>query len=516
MCMKKLPIGIQSFEKLREGNFYYVDKTRYVKILLDEESGYFFLSRPRRFGKSLFLDTLRQAFLGKRELFEGLFLYDNWDWDKKYPVIYISFGAGVHKTEEELKETQDMILRRHAQEYGIKLEEKTIKNRFMELIEKLYRKYSKQVVVLVDEYDKPILDNIEDTQTAVMMRESLKNFYSVIKDADPYLKFVFITGVTKFSKVSIFSGLNNLKDITLDPRYATICGITQRELEDTFSDLLKDVDKEQMKRWYNGYNFLGERLYNPFDILLFLDSKMYRPYWFETGTPTFLIKLLLKERYYIPDLENLEVGDEILESFDVENITPEVLLFQTGYLTIEEYKREGWMNVYKLTYPNLEVKSAFNRHILNYFTRNLREKERNLISLYRILRNGNVEGMREIFRSFFASIPSDWYRRNEISRYEGFYASVFYAYFAALGVEVRAEDATNSGRIDMSVMFDSKCFIFEFKVVDGGSKGDALRQLKEKRYHEKYISRCREIYLVGVEFEKSQRNIVSFEWERLR
>ncbi len=187
-------------------------------------------------------------------------------------------------------ETRNTIFEDHAQEYGVKLERRTVKDRSMELIGKLYKKCSKQVVILIDEYDKPILNNIEDTQTAIQMRELLKNFYSVIKDADPYLKFVFITGVTKFSKVSLFSGLNNLNDITLDPRYATICGITQEELEYTFKDLLEDVDKEEMKRWYNGYNFLGERLYNPFDVLLFLDSKMYRPYWFNTGTPIFLIE----------------------------------------------------------------------------------------------------------------------------------------------------------------------------------------------------------------------------------
>ncbi|WP_077198185.1 AAA family ATPase [Thermosipho affectus] len=216
--MKRLPIGIQSFAKLREDKgFYYVDKTRFIKMLSEETSGYFFLSRPRRFGKSLFLDTLRQAFLGKKELFKGLYLEKNWDWSKKYPVIYISFGAGVHKTEEELRETQDMILRKHAEGYDIKLEEKSIKNRFIELIEKVYKKEKEKVVILVDEYDKPILDNIEEKEIAKEMRESLKNFYSVIKDADEYIKFVFITGVTKFSKASIFSGLNNLNDITLDP-----------------------------------------------------------------------------------------------------------------------------------------------------------------------------------------------------------------------------------------------------------------------------------------------------------
>ena len=297
--MKKLPIGIQSFVNIRTEGFYYVDKTKFVKMLVDEGK-YFFLSRPRRFGKSLFLDTLRQAFLSRKELFEGLYLEDNWDWSVEYPVIKISFGAGVHKTVDELENTKDVILRNHARDYELKLEEKYTKDRFMELIYKLYKKCSQKVVILIDEYDKPILDNIENPEVAVQMRESLKNFYSVIKDADEYLKFAFITGVTKFSKVSIFSGLNNLNDITLDPEYATICGYTQEEFEEVFRDRLDGVNLEKVRHWYNGYSWLGERVYNPFDVLLYLDKKLFRPYWFETGTPTFLIKLILQGKLSFP------------------------------------------------------------------------------------------------------------------------------------------------------------------------------------------------------------------------
>ncbi|ONN27357.1 hypothetical protein XJ44_04260, partial [Thermosipho affectus] len=248
--MKRLPIGIQSFAKLREDKgFYYVDKTRFIKMLSEETSGYFFLSRPRRFGKSLFLDTLRQAFLGKKELFKGLYLEKNWDWSKKYPVIYISFGAGVTKDVKILETRMKYIIDDHAKEYELELEKEVIPDRFLELIEKVYKKEKEKVVILVDEYDKPILDNIEEKEIAKEMRESLKNFYSVIKDADEYIKFVFITGVTKFSKASIFSGLNNLNDMTLDPRYASICGITQKELEEGFKELLEGVDKEEMKKW---------------------------------------------------------------------------------------------------------------------------------------------------------------------------------------------------------------------------------------------------------------------------
>nr|WP_038055397.1 AAA family ATPase [Thermodesulfobacterium hydrogeniphilum] len=309
--MKKLPIGIQSFEVIRTERYYYVDKSPFVEKLANEGK-YFFLSRPRRFGKSLFLDTLRQAFLGRKELFTGLYLENHWDWSKKYPVIYISFGAGVVKSKEELIETIFFILRRFTEDYEVELAEKLynkrFEKRFEELILKLYRKYNQKVVVLIDEYDKPILDNIENPEIAIEMRECLKNFYSVLKDADPYLKFVFITGVSKFSKVSLFSGLNNLQDITLNPEYGTICGYTQNEFEIIFAERLKDINLEEVKKWYNGYFWLKEPVYNPFDILLFLAEKDFRSFWFETGTPTFLIKLLYEKNFTFPVLKNLKQG----------------------------------------------------------------------------------------------------------------------------------------------------------------------------------------------------------------
>ncbi len=509
----KFPIGIQSFEKIREEGYYYVDKTQFVEKLV-KSGTYYFLSRPRRFGKSLFLDTLRQAFLGKKELFKGLYLYENWDWEKTYPVIYISFGAGVHKTKEELLETQNIILNEHAEEYGVSLKYRFVKDRFWELIKKLAQKYDTQVVVLIDEYDKPILDNIEDRETAIEMRESLKNFYSILKDADFYLKFVFITGVSKFSKVSIFSGLNNLKDITLDPQYGTICGYTQSELESVFADALEGFDLAEIRRWYNGYNFLSEPVYNPFDILLCLDTGLFRPYWFETGTPGFLIKLIQEKRVPVPNLENLEVGDEILESFDVDRIYPQTLLFQTGYLTIKGVRKRRGILKYRLSWPNLEVKVSFNNYLLNEFT-DLVEKEERLDKVYDALEEGDLEKLKEAFYSFFAEIPAEWYRKTELSGYEGFYASVVYAYFAALGVDVRVEESTSKGRLDMVVLFDDRCYLFEFKVVENEGEGRALSQLKEKGYYEKYLKECKEIYLIGVEFSKKERNIIAFEWERL-
>jgi len=406
---------------------------------------------------------------------------------------------------------------KHAEIYKISLKYRFVKDRLFELIEKLAEKYEQKVVVLVDEYDKPILDNIENPDVAIEMRESLKNFYSVLKDADPYLKFVFLTGVSKFSKVSIFSGLNNLEDITINPKYGTICGYTQSELETVFADALKGVDLEAIKLWYNGYNFLSESVYNPFDILLFLKNKDFRPYWFETGTPTFLIKFLLQKRFNFTSLEHLEAGEEIVESFDIDKLNPITLLFQTGYLTIdyvEELSPE--YRVYHLRYPNLEVKIAFNRHLLDFFTEDVTLKTQNIVKIFRILKSANLEALKEVFQSFFASIPYDWYRKNNISEYEGFYASVVYAYFSALGVDVRVEDATSVGRLDMAVIFEDRCYLFEFKVVElDKTQGRALSQLKEKGYHEKYLSQCKEVYLIGIEFSKEKRNITNFEWEKV-
>jgi len=539
--MKKLPIGIQDFGEIRARNYYYVDKTYFV-WKLTEEGKYYFLSRPRRFGKSLFVSTLKHAFEGKKELFEGLFLYDKWDWSQKYPVILIDFSAQKVKTPEELESFIMNRLMEIASYYRESITSKTYYEAFYELIKKL-SKHNK-VVVLIDEYDKPVLDNIENQELARECREVLKGFYQVIKPADPYLKFVFLTGVSKFSKMSIFSGLNNLNDITLNIKYAEICGYTQSELENVFSDRILDLKKEfgekileDIKFWYNGYSWGGEPLYNPFDILLFFENKRFKAFWFETGTPEFLIKLIREKRYYVPDLERLKVGEEILEAFDVGTIKLEALLFQTGYLTIKEIERFNFgMQIYTLGYPNFEVKVALNSHILNELIRSDEKIYETKQVLRELIERNDFEGMRELFYSFFASIPYDWYRKNQLSGYEGYYASVFYAYFVSSGFDVRVEDTTSKGKIDMTVLYKDRAYIFEFKVVDieGGSvvlrgkrkvkgkkgkglkkRSDALLQIKEKRYWEKY-SGSKEIYIVGVEFESASRNIVGFEWERIK
>ena len=508
---KKLPIGIQTFSNLIREGYAYVDKTPFIKQL--EAAGkYYFLSRPRRFGKSLFLSTIKSAFLGERELFASLYIQDHWDWDQSCPVLHISFGSGVMRQVQDLEIRFSSILKRHQEQAQLELQEKDLRERFAELIRKLFESTGQGVVILVDEYDKPILDNIEKPETAVAIREELKNYYSVIKDCDPYIKFVFITGVSKFSKVSLFSGLNNLKDISLDKRYSALCGYTQDELEFVFADRLQDVDLDAVKTWYNGYNWLGKEVYNPFDILLYLDSHEFANYWFETATPTFLVKLLQQKKYYIPELQSLTAGEEIVGSFDVEDFSVETLLFQTGYLTIQGFEQIGSFRRYQLTYPNLEVKAGLTNSILNHLVHDAVAKTRNQSNIFEALKGNDFDALRQSLQAFFASIPHDWYRKNQLAGYEGYYASIVYCYFTALGLDVRPEENTSRGRIDLVIRFAGRIYVLEFKVNELADSGQALAQIIKRGYAEKFAGQ--EVYLIGAEFSCEKRNIERFEWER--
>lgn len=326
--LQKLPIGLQSFKGIREDGYLYIDKTNHIYRLVNNAK-YNFLSRPRRFGKSLLIDTIRRLYEGKKELFAGLWVEDNWDWEKKHPVVKISFGSGGIDL-DRLKNTIDDLLRHHADFYKVELKSKIEAGKLKDLIIQLNEKYQQKVVVLVDEYDKPILDNIDNLPKALEIREELKNFYGTLKDLDEYLEFVLITGVSKFSKVSLFSGLNNLEDLSLDPSFGDLCGYTEQEVKDNFPEYLVGVDFAELQKWYNGFNFLGEnKVFNPYDVLNYFKKKVYKNYWFETATPSFLIKMIEKNRYYIPDIENIEASSEIMESFDIKNLSLVTLLFQS-------------------------------------------------------------------------------------------------------------------------------------------------------------------------------------------
>jgi hypothetical protein len=412
-----------------------------------------------------------------------------------------------------LDERLGELLNWHARKQGIGFDNTSIGGRFFELIEKSSTMHHGKTVVIVDEYDKPILDNLHNLDTAREIREGLKNFYSVIKEADPYIRFVFFTGVSKFSNVSLFSGLNNLVDLTLDPRFATICGYTRHDLEFIFKAYLDDVNPEQLRQWYDGYHFLGENVYNPFDVLLFLDTKIYRNYWFETGTPAFLVNLIGSRGYPIPKLDALNVSEALLSSFDIDRIHIETLLFQSGYLTIGKVRQVGAIHQYALRFPNLEVRSGFTDMILDYLVDNSPAKSESQFKLYALLQQDDVHGLRDLFHAFFAAIPHDWYRKNELAGYEGYYAAIVYCYFVALGLDVTVEETTNHGRIDMVVRFEDRVYVIEFKVVELTEAGGALEAIKARGYAEKFAGQAG--WLVGIEFSKTDRNIARFEVEPL-
>ena len=514
MARLKLPIGIQTFGKLRTDNSYYVDKTAYVCRLLDEGTHYF-LSRPRRFGKSLFVDTLKELFEGNEALFKGLYIHDRWDWSVHHPVVRLDFSGGNFKEPGYVKAALMAQLDAVERRTGVASDYATGPERFAHLLEALHDHSGQPVAVLIDEYDKPILDALEVPDIARANRDFLRGLYAVIKASDAHVRFTFITGVSKFSKVSLFSGLNNLTDITLEPEYSALCGYTDADLDAVFAPELPGLDRDQIRDWYNGYSWLGdEKVYNPFDILLLFRRRRFAAYWFETGTPTFLVETLCQRHIRSLDLDEMEGSDALLSTFDVDDIATEALLFQTGYLTILTAEDLGGELLYQLGYPNREVRQSLNRSLLRYLVKDATRQTANSRRLYRLLEANDFAGLETLFHAFFASIPYDWYRNNDIAQYEGYYASVFYSYFAGLGLDIRVEDSSSHGRLDMAVLFNGCVYLFEFKVVELASAGAAIAQLQERQYADKYRALEQPIYLIGVEFSKDERNLTAFDVEQ--
>ena len=512
---RKLPTGIQTFREIREDDCYYVDKTAFIRRLVDEGKHYF-LSRPRRFGKSLFLDTLKELFEGNEALFVGLDVHDGWDWSVRHPVLRLDFSGGHFAEPGYLPSEVITQLEAIEQEADIRSALATGPARFRNLITALRERAGQRVVVLVDEYDKPILDALEKPEVARANRDYLRGLYSTIKFADAHVKFTLLTGVSKFSKVSLFSGLNNLVDITLEPEYSTICGYTDADLDTVFAPELPGLDRDRIREWYNGYAWLGEeKVYNPFDVLLLFRRRRFGAWWFETGTPTFLVDTLLARGVGSTELDGMRAGDELLSAFDVDDMAPEALLFQTGYLTILDAEDIDGELLYRLGYPNREVRQSLNRSLLRALvpaaSRRLAQGDR----LRRLLQANDFAGLEELLRAFFASIPYEWHTNNDIARYEGYYASVFYSHFAALGLDVTVEDSDSRGRVDMAVHLDGGVYLFEFKVVERAAEGAAMAQLKKKGYADKHRGRGGPIHLVAVEFSRETRNLASFEVEHV-
>ena len=511
---RRLPIGIQTFRLIREESYYYVDKTAYIQRLVDADRHYF-LSRPRRFGKSLLLDTMKELFEGSEELFRGLAVHDRWDWSVRHPVLRVSFGSGHFSKPGQLEALFNDKLDAIERSAGVASAGATAAGRFAALIEALRESAGRRVVVLIDEYDKPILDALEAPEVARGNRDFLRGIYSVIKDCDAHVRFTFLTGVSKFSKVSLFSGLNNLTDITLDPHYSAVCGYTEGDLDAVFAPELPGLDRDEVRRWYNGYGWRGEeKVYNPFDILLLFRQREFKAHWFETGSPKFLIDTLLRRGVPTPDLGGMVGSEALLSTFDVDEMAVEALLFQTGYLTILGEEDRGGRIRYRLGYPNREVRQSLNERLLMALLPDTARRRADDAPLRELLAANDFAGLEAFFRAVFAGVPHQWHVRNDIREYEGYYASVVYSCFAAQGFDLVPEESSSTGRADMVVRFEGGVYVFEFKSVGKGASGRALAQIKEKGYADKYRHLGRPIHLIGVEFSREDRNIAAFEVQR--
>ena len=544
MDKRRLPVGIQTFRQIREEGYYYVDKTAHARRLAEDAGKHYFLSRPRRFGKSLFVDTLKELYEGSEPLFRGLAVHDAWDWSKRHPVVRLSFAGGNFKRPGALVESATAQMEDIGRRAGVDSSGGTAPVRFSRLLEALHERAGKRVVVLVDEYDKPILGARDEAKPAGdahgetpfpgnaqarANRDDLRGLYGTIKDCDAHVQISFITGVSKFSKVSLFSDLNFLTDLTLDPRCAAICGYTETDLDTVFAPELPGLDRDQIRAWYNGYNWRGEEsVYNPWAILHLFASREFKAHWFETATPRFLIETLIDRGFSGPDLEGLHADDDLLAAFDVASVATEALLFQTGYLTITaEEKDPDGLAQYRLGYPNREVRRGLNRGLLDALAPNWRSGGGG-IALRRLLAAEDWAGLETLFRKLLAGIPHDWHRRNDIARYEGYWSSVFYAFFQASMDGVAVEDATSRGRLDMAVLLGGNAYLFEFKVAERVAKsarpgsagetpsqenGAALAQLKARRYADKYRAPGRAVHLIGVEVSAERRDITAFDVE---
>ena len=531
--IRKLPIGLQSFEVMRNEGFVYVDKTEYV-LRLAAESRVFFLSRPRRFGKSLFLSTLKAYFLGKKELFKGLYIEDAEQKQAelegreawiKYPVLYLDFNGGIYDTSEGLLNRFLSFFNEYEEIY--KSTGLDIPDRFKNLIKKIYETTGKQVVILVDEYDKPLLETmIINEPLNEEYRRILKGFYGVIKACDEYIRFAFLTGVTKFSKVSIFSDLNNLRDISLEKNYSGICGITETELKQVFKPEIDALAEErklnyeetlaQLKKRYDGYLFhpKGENIYNPFSLLNAFTKKEIGSYWFSTGTPTFLVRTLQhqKEICLLDILENAEMDENSLQDYRPDMNNPIPILFQSGYLTLKGYDER--MGLYKLGFPNDEVKYGFLDNLGPAYTSISKDASGLFIGNFvRAIEKGDTESFMKRMYTACAGLPYSLASKENVKMRERDYQIAFYIIFSLMGQFVQTEVVSSKGRADCVVHTDDTVYIFEFKLMGSGTPKEAIQQIKEKGYAEPYKTSGKKIVLIGAVFADGIDEETADTWE---
>ena len=510
MSEMKFPVGIQSFEDLRNKGFVYIDKTAFVYQLVDTGK-YYFLSRPRRFGKSLLMSTIEAYLSGRKDLFEGLALEKlETEWTQ-YPILHLDLNSQKYDTPEALTEVLDETLTKWETVYGSNDAEIGLGRRFGGVMQRAYEKTGRQVVVLIDEYDKPLLQAYGNDDLLNDYRGTLKAFYGNLKSCDKYIKFALLTGVTKFGKVSVFSDLNNLMDISMDLRYAPICGITEGELHDYFDNeiqLLAEAQKmtveetyAKLKEDFDGYHFHedAEGMYNPFSILNTLAKRQFRDYWFETGTPTLLVDMLRNCDYDLAALTSEEVTTDVLDCiFDNDNPLP--VIFQSGYLTIKSYDKE--FNTFTLCYPNREVKEGFIRFLLPYYTQNKRHNTFDLRRFVQDLRGGRVEEFMTRLQSLFADTPYLLVHGGDRERH---YHNVIYLLTRLMGFYVKTEYQTAAGRIDMVLETSDYVYVMEFKL--NGSAEEALQQINDKGYALPFLSSGKKVFKIGINFSAETKSI---------
>ena len=506
---KLYPVGIQNFESLRRDGYFYVDKT--AKIYELAKTGrYYFLSRPRRFGKSLLVSTLEAYFQGKKEMFEGLAMQElEKEW-KQYPVIHLDLNAKKFDTEEDLIRLIDRQLLVYESIYGNVPTDVTIDDRFVSLIRNAASKTGERVVILVDEYDKPMLQAIGNDSLQSQYRNTLKAFYGVLKSMDGYIKFALLTGVTKFGKVSVFSDLNNLEDISRNPGYTDICGISEEELLRDFSDDIQELASAngqtfeqacaQLKEDYDGYHFCPDSpgMYNPFSILNTFKSRRYGSYWFETGTPTYLVELLKKSNYDLEEMSHVETDADVLDSIFTDD-NPIPVIYQSGYLTIKGYdKRFG---IYTLGFPNREVEEGFMNFLLPFYANvNRTNSPFEIKKFVTDVESGDIDGFMERLQSFLADCPYELAKNVELH-----YQNVLFIVFRLAGLYTKVEYHTSRGRIDLVLQTDSNVYVMEFKL--DGSAEQAMQQIEEKQYALPFAKDSRKVYSIGVNFSSETRNI---------
>ena len=517
MNMKRLPLDTSSFKQIRERGLLYVDKTSWIYRMIDEGICYF-LSRPRRFGKSLTINTLKELFRGNRELFKGLWIEDRWEF-KEYPVLIFDFN-GIGSRDPKvfdmgLRRKMDQILNEYGVEFDV-FEGGDIDSLFSVMISKIHERHRNPVVILIDEYDKPILDHLglgkERLKIAYENREILKSFFGVLKEGNivDIIRFVFVTGVSRFTKVSIFSEWNNLKDISMDKRYADFLGYSEDEIVKYFHDYLERLCKdkglsmdeciERVRYWYNGYRFSVEsdaQVYNPISFMYAMDQGEFKNYWFRTGTPSFLINLIRNKGYYLPEIEEIKIEEELFDAFDLDNLPLEAVLYQSGYLSIKGSEN----GTVFLEYPNQEVKSSFTKVLLKslydapgdsfYFAKRLGD----------VLKEERFDDVKELINSIFSSIPYTLYRKAD----ESFFHTIMYLSLSMLGYDARSEVLSSRGRLDMAVIFKDKVYILEFKV--GKNADDAILQIKQKGYADRFRAEGKKVILCGISFDDKSREV---------